>query len=92
MQEEMPTTRITVNRDVYLQGKLTVVKYLDMESQPMKVVIEGAVQLPRYFEEIEQLETERLKITDITVYREAFGSAEEDITYSFIAGDLHVKQ
>lgn len=72
-------------------GKMTVARSLDRDSNPPRLVIEGVLQTPHYFEEIEEIETERIKLRDILVYRETFGTSEEDIVYNFIAGDLVVK-
>ena len=91
MSQEIPRTTISINKASKVEGKMTVAKAVDIEKSPTEVIIEGVVQLPEYFEEINHLETDKLKIDNVMVYREAFGTAEDDITYNFIAGDLHVK-
>ena len=87
---ELPKSKIKVDGNE-VEGRMTVMRSLDTESNPNKLVIEGIMQVNAYFEEINEIETDKLVVKDILVYREAFGTSEEDIVYNFVAGDLVVK-
>lgn len=80
--------KIGVNKKEIVLGKLTVKRFLDEEN---KIVIQGSFATHKYFEEIKNIETYRLKISGIEVLEEIFGSDDFDIIYNFIAKNIEMK-
>lgn len=60
--------------------------------EPTGMVISGLLAVHEYIEEIYEIESERYLLTDVSVYKESFGSNEYMILYYFTAKDLTVKQ
>ena len=64
----------------------------DEVGEPTGMVISGLLATHEYIEEIYEIESERYLLTDVSVYKESFGSNEYMILYYFTAKDLTVKQ
>ena len=85
-------SKILVNGNKEVEGKLTVDRELDFNSNPQRIVIIGYFATENYFEEITEIETDKLKLKDVFVFKESFGSEEDKIVYELIAEDLEVKE
>ena len=55
------------------------------------MAISGILAIHEYVDEINAIESERYKLDDVEVYKEAFGSNEYTILYYFTAGHLDIK-
>lgn len=73
-----------------VEGKMTVNQEID-EKDPNLIHIVGALATKEYFEEINKIESERLLVKGITVYKESFGTEDDEIVYHFVAEKLTVK-
>jgi len=80
-----------VNRKRNIEGKFSFGVGLDETNKPAKVIISGVFQSAEYIEEITELENDRYIINNIKVNHESFGSEDEEIVYSFTAGNFRVK-
>ena len=84
-------SKILVNGEREVLGKISVARAADYSTSPVKVMIQGQLSTHRYLEEIDSLETERYKITGVTVYQESYGSEDFDVIYLFTANKFIVK-
>lgn len=84
---------IKVNKEIFVEGKLTVERTLVKgENNSNRVIISGGFTTHDYFEEIQTLESERYLLQNVEVHKEYFGSNDYDIGYEFIAGNLTIKE
>lgn len=54
--------------------------------------ISGVFATHEYIEDLYTIDSQRYKLTDVSVFRESFGSSEYMILYHFTAGHLEIKE
>lgn len=90
----MANIKITTgnNKVKQVKGRLSFeTNLVENEDGEKEIVVKGQMTTHRYFEEIEELETNRYIISGITVYNEVFGSEDFKILYNFIATSYTIK-
>lgn len=79
-------SRIIVNGDYVIEGKFSFDVSYDRNSSPQLVNINGVLTSSSgYMPDIRQLENDRYRLTGIFVYKEAYGSEEDEMAYYFAA-------
>lgn len=81
--------KININDNLLLNGKLTFNRTINEDKNGF--VISGLLLTHLYFDEINSIETERYKLTNVNVYQESFGSDDYNVGYLFTCDNLHVK-
>lgn len=84
-------SKITINGNKEILGKLSVSRAADFSTNPITINIGGQLSTHRYVDEITTIETDRYKISGVSVFQESFGSEDFDILYLFTATKLVVK-
>ena len=83
------------NEDKNRFGKLSferTIRYADDgNSKTGYFLIQGILATHDYIEDIDTIETERYKLTGVSVHTESFGSNEFDILYHFTCDNLIIK-
>ena len=80
------TSFIINNNDIAL-GEMSFSQRLENG----KIVIRGAVELNKYFEEINIIETAKFLITGVQIISESFGTKDKKVVYEFIANKLDIR-
>lgn len=78
--------KIIVNGKTEVEGKISVNREVDLSQNPPTFIVAGSFLTSQYFDEISSLECDKFKIEGIEVWKEAFGSEEDDILYEFVSG------
>ena len=73
--------KIILNDKVKVNGNLSCERTINEERTGF--VISGVLATHLYFEEIETIETSRLRLEGVEVYRETFGSDDYNVLYYF---------
>jgi hypothetical protein len=81
---------ILINDETLVKGKLSITRRADYSVIPTRVEVIGRLATHKYFEEIDQIDTERYSIKDITVSQESFGSEDFNIIYDFTSEDFSI--
>lgn len=90
----MANIKITTgnNKVKNVKGRLSFeTRLIENEEGEKTIAVKGQMTTHRYFEEIEQIETDRYLLEDITVYNEVFGSEDFKILYNFVANSYLIK-
>lgn len=79
---------ILINDKLQIKGKMSVSRALVAEDN---LVISGYLSTHLYIEDINTIEINRLKLTDVEVFKEDFGSDDFNIIYNFTAKNMLLK-
>lgn len=91
--------KIVINEELRVNGRLTFSRELREEQYEDKegviktrkfFEISGMLATHLYFDEINQLDTNRFSIYGVEVFKEDFGSDDYNIIYSFVARDIEI--
>ena len=78
---------ILVNDEETVNGSFTFdVEINETVSPPIYSITGVFTTKEKYFEELHTLQNERYRIERVKVYRETYGSDEDDVVYYFTAG------
>lgn len=94
LERKIKMATIKINNSIEVKGKVSFTHsaYLNKEKQQWEDNgVEGTLVTHQYLDDIHTIETDRFLLSDCTVYVEAFGSDDFDITYKFIADSCIVK-
>lgn len=80
---------IVINDNILTHGRFEFSNVKEIENN--KIYIEGKLLTPYYEPDIKSVETRRYSVDNIDVYREDFGSLNDDVCYSFRATLSRVK-
>lgn len=85
---------VIVNGFIPIDGKVTMSRRVEVSpvDNKKRIVYDGALLTEKYFEEIEEIETERLLIKSVIVHEEVFGTEDKSILYNFTAKEFELKE
>lgn len=75
-----------INDEIWAKGEMSVQQQLINN----KIVVSGIMELDRYIEDIEQIETKSFFITGVTITKEIFGTSEKKVVYEFVGKGLGI--
>ena len=79
---------VKVNDNQITEGKFSIEIWADTSSKPIILHKRGVFETNIYIDEITSLENERYLVQGIQVYKEAFGSEEDTVSYEFTFTDM----
>ena len=81
-------SKIYINGDANnpIEGSFSFDIGYDAKANPPVITIEGVLSTKSYIEEIYAIENERYFLDDVVVTHESYGSEEDEIVYTFMAG------
>lgn len=85
-------SRVKVNDAFVVEGKFSVEVFADKTQLPVKIYKRGIFESEApYITDITSLENERYYIEGIDVYKEAYGSEDDTISYEFNFESMNIK-
>ena len=81
-------TNIIINNQFEALGEMSVKQY----KQGAEIVVEGILQLNRYFDDIETIKTDCFMLNGVDVQSEAFGTTDKVVIYTFKAKTLNISK
>lgn len=75
-----------INDKIWAKGEMTIQQQL----VDNKIIVSGIMELDRYIEDIEQIETKSFFISGVTITKEVFGTSERKVVYEFVGKGLGI--
>lgn len=79
-------TSFLINNNIFAKGEMTVQQQL----VDNKILVTGVMELDRYIEDIEQIDTDYFCIVGVIITKETFGTIEKKVSYEFVGTGLGI--
>lgn len=79
-------TNFLINNEILAKGEMTVQQQL----VDNKILVTGIMELDRYIDDIEQIDTEHFFIDGVVVTKEIFGTSEKKVVYEFVGNSFGI--